>query len=395
MSPIVWSSIIFAWPVSVVWLIARAYRQQRLLPSIKSASSCFTACRIAVVVPARDEEANIEECLRSILIQDFPQNLLDLIVVDDDSSDSTLSKAKSIAQTSSRLKVLEAPSLPSTWVGKSYACWVGVSAARSDAEWLCFIDADMRSDPRLISAALSISQGNKLDLLSLAPRLDLVSFAERLIIPCGLYCLSFCRDLRKVQAAASGDATVTGQFMLIRRSAYEMVGGHATIREFVSEDVALAKLLKKAGARVELWDGRSLLSTRMYSGWKTLWPGLSKNLIDVLGGPAKALAVAAVAFLLAWAVWLVPIAAAKQCIHGTSMDCVATAAAVAGSAAAIGLHLSGTRYFDIPLWYGLLFPIAYTIGIPMAIDSIRQRLRRKVQWKGRHYPGRLDHEAGP
>jgi chlorobactene glucosyltransferase len=285
---------------------------------------------------------------------------------------------------------VEAPSLPSTWVGKSYACWVGANSAACDAEWLCLIDADMRADPHLISTALSVAQGNRLDLLSLAPRHELVSFAERLIIPCGLYCLSFCRDLGKVQSVTSADATVTGQFLLIRKRAYDAVGGHASIREFVSEDVALARLLKKAGGRVELWDGSALLSTRMYTGWKTLWPGLSKNLVDVLGGPAKAMSVAVIASSLACAVWLAPIFAAKHCLHGTTMDCLAMAAAVTGSAAAIGLHLAGTRHFHIPLWYGLLFPIAYMIGVAMTIDSIQRRLRRKVPWKGRCYAGQPD-----
>lgn len=379
--------LFFLWPAGVAWLISRAFRQQGLLQKLESAPPLTAAPRVAVIIPARDEEENVEACVRSILCQEFPCNRLDLIVIDDQSNDSTLCKTKCMAETSARMTVLETPLLPSNWVGKSHACWRGVRATQPDVEWLCFIDADMRAEPRLISSALCVVRADDIDLLSLAPRHELVSFAERLIIPCGLYCLSFCRDLRKVQSATSRDATVTGQFMLIRKAAYEAVGGHAAVREFVSEDVALARLMKNAGFRVELWDGRALLSTRMYSGWKTLWPGLSKNLIDVLGGPAKTAVVAALAFLLAWAVWIVPIAAAMQCMRGTSTACVATVAAVAGSAAAIGLHVAGTRYFDIPFWYGFLFTIAYTTGVPMTIYSIRQRLRRRIQWKGRFYPG--------
>src|SRR5207342_2438211 len=101
------------------------------------------------------------------------------------------------------------------------------SHSASGAEWLCFIDADVRSKPALLSSAMRAAQIKHLDLLSLAPRQELHTFAERLILPCGLILLSFIQDLRQAQARSGGGVTATGQFMLVRRDAYEAVGGHA------------------------------------------------------------------------------------------------------------------------------------------------------------------------
>ena len=105
----------------------------------------------------------------------------------------------------------------------------------------------MRSEPALLGSAINAATGQRLDLLSLAPRQQLRSFAERLILPCGLILLSFIQDLRKVQGRSSAEATATGQFMLIRRSAYDAVGGHAAVFSAICEDLEFARRLKQAG----------------------------------------------------------------------------------------------------------------------------------------------------
>jgi chlorobactene glucosyltransferase len=147
----------------------------------------------------------------------------------------------------------------------------------------------------------------RLDLLSLAPRQELQSFAERLMLPCGLILLSFLQDLRQAQARSGRDVTATGQFMLLRRDAYEAVGGHAAVYTAICEDLELARRIKQSGRLVLLMGGEGLLSTRMYTGWRTLWPGLAKNRVDTLGGPAVTLAVALAAVILAWAAFTIPL----------------------------------------------------------------------------------------
>ena len=146
-------------------------------------------------MPARDEADNIERCLNSLLAQDYPARRLNVIVVDDHSADDTAAIVRRIAADHPRLSLVQSPPLPPRWTGKSHACWIGARSAAPDTEWLCFIDADVWGESALLSSAVRAAFDRKLDLLSLAPRQQLQSFAERLILPCGLILLSFVQDL--------------------------------------------------------------------------------------------------------------------------------------------------------------------------------------------------------
>jgi len=375
------------WLALVVWLIARAVRQRNVLAQVpvSTGDPGGAAPKVAVVVPARNEAANIGPCLESLSAQQYPPDRLALIVVDDDSSDATPSIVAGLAKQDHRIVLRHAPPLPPGWKGKVHACCAGVVAATDDVQWLCFLDADMRASPRALASAVEVASSRKLDLLTLAPRHELKSFAERLMLPCGLYLLCFYQNLEKVQAADSDEVVATGQFMLIRREAYDAVGGHAPVRDAICEDVELALLMKRRGHRVLLMDGSLLLSTRMYTGWSTLWPGFAKNLIQLLGGPVRTLLAAPVIVALAWiAVWL-PLQDLAAALQGVSDAPLALALAALGSAAVVGLHVGGAAHFRIPWWYGLLFPLGYTVGAAMALDSVRWRVTRRVHWKGRVY----------
>jgi len=374
-----------AWLALVIWLLGRACNQRNLLRPLPPGAP-RGAPAVTVVVPARNEEINVRQCLSRLLKQNYPASRLELLLVDDHSVDDTVSIALSLAQRDSRLSVLRGPPLPSRWTGKSHACWTGAQAAATRTEWLCFLDADVRAEPELLSRAVAAAVCQRLDLLSLSPRQEFGSFAERLLMPCGFYLLAFCQDLRALQSRDGPDATATGQFMLIRRSVYEAVGGHAAVHDVICEDLALAKLIKRHNGYVALCDGKQVISVRMYRGWLTLWEGVTKNLVDMLGGPVPTVITAVVGTVLAWAAWLIPGIDAARGAADTPDGCLALALALAGSVAAIGFHVVGARYFGVPLWYGLLFPIGYTAGALMAIDSLRRRLQGRVRWKGRTCP---------
>jgi len=373
--------------VIVAWLIFRAFRQRALLPPIPSAAPppSTSAPRIAVIVPARDEAANIERCLRCLIAQTYPADRLRILVVDDHSADATAAIAAALAADHPQLCVRPSPPLPAGWVGKSHACWIGARDVSAETEWLCFIDADVRAEPALVASAFAAASSEPLDLLSLAPRQELESFAERLVMPCGLYLLAFCQDLRRVQAPESPDATATGQFMLARRRDYFALGGHAAVRREICEDLALARLFKQSGRSVLLRDGSRLVSARMYTGWGTLWPGIAKNLVEMLGGAVATAVTAGCAVILAWALWVIPLADGVSCARGSAQGCLAMVPALAAALAALALHVVGAAHFRIPLWYGLMFPLGYTAGALMAIDSMRWRWRGRVGWKGRIY----------
>jgi chlorobactene glucosyltransferase len=377
----------YAWLALVTHLILRARRQHGLFHAITvSAPPTGDAPRVAFVIPVRDEEHNIERCLRNLFAQTYPADRFSMFVVDDHSSDQTVSIATGLARHDTRVQVLPSPPLPPQWIGKSHACLIGARAASEESEWLCFLDADVRAAPALLASAVAAAQADHLDLLSLSPQHRLTGFAERLVIPCGLYVLAFCQDLRQLQSRQSDQVTATGQFMLIRNSVYQAVGGHGAVHSVISEDVALARLIKRAGGRVALRNGRGLVASQMYAGWRTLWPGLTKNLVDMLGGPVSTIATALAAIAIAWAACVIPLVDGLSCEQGASAACFALAPALAGSAAIFALHIAGASYFGVPLWYGFLFPLGYTIGALMSVDSVRRRISGRMNWKGRTYP---------
>lgn len=375
------------WFLLIVWLLSRAYRQRQLFDrvALSAIKPRPTLPSVAVIVPVRDERHNVGPCVQSLLRQQYPPERLQVLVVDDESSDGTLEVVAALAAQNPRVKFMRTPPLPPAWKGKTHACWTGANAVPKDIEWLCFLDADMRADPLLMSSAVEAAKTGKIDLLSCSPRHELHTLAERLVIPCGLYLLAFCQDLAKVQAPDSQDVVATGQFMLLRRQAYDESGGHAAVSTAICEDLELARLLKRRGHRVLLKDATLMLSTRMYTGWQTLWPGIAKNLSHMLGGPARTIVLAVVAVASAWAALGLPAFDIAGCVNGSPGACVALVPAGLGSAAIFAMHIAGAAHFRIPPWYGLLFPFSYTAAGMIAVDSVRSRLMRRVRWKGRVY----------
>jgi chlorobactene glucosyltransferase len=376
-----------AWLAIMTLLIVRAIRQRGLLPRVAAASPPppDQAPLIAVIVPARDEEDNIGRCLASLVAQDYPAGRWRVFVVDDHSQDATAAVVGGMAARHGRVELLRSPPLPAGWVGKSHACWNGARAVLGETQWLCFVDADVTLMPATLSSAVNAASLRNLDVLSLAPHQELQSFAERLILPCGLILLSFLQNLRRLQARTGRDVTATGQFMMVRRDAYHAAGGHAAVCGAICEDLELARRLKQAGYSVLLMGGEALVTARMYTGWETLWPGLAKNLVDTLGGPVATVATALAAVVLAWAAIVIPLVDLASWLIGFRGAGIALCLALAASGSAFGLHIAATSYFRIPFWYGLIFPIGYSVGAVMAIDSVRLRLSGKVSWKGRIY----------
>jgi chlorobactene glucosyltransferase len=386
LAPLCFSSV---WLLVVVVLITRAARQRGLLPLLLPGTPLWheAAPSVAVIVPARNEAANIEACVQTLLAQDYPPEQCAVVVVDDQSTDGTPQIVAALARRHPRLKLVRCTGLPRGWTGKSHACWVGVSSVAADTEWLCFVDADMRAEPGLLAGALRAARARHLDFLSVAPRQVLGSFAERLVIPCGLFILAFVQDLAALQARAGRDATATGQFMLVRAAAYAAIGGHAAVYAAICEDLELARRCKQVGHRVLLMDGTRVLSTRMYTGWRDLWEGFAKNVVDMLGGAPATAATAIASVVAAWAAPLVPAFAIYASLHdpgGAAL--LALAVGAVASAAICALHVAGAIHFRIPFWYGLIFPLGYTAGALIAFDSIWRRRQGRVAWKGRLYP---------
>lgn len=381
------------WALTVAYLITHAVRQYAAYEKLSPASPPPAVnSAVAVIVPARNEEKNISRCLESVLQQDYPKEQLRIVAVNDNSTDNTAKIIGDLARSDNRLHMLEGGRLPEDWKGKPFACWqavqdVALAEPANSLQWLCFIDADTTLRPQMLRTAISAAESRRIDMLSLEPFQILGLFWDRLIIPAGFFLAAFSQDLRQVNNPDCSDAFANGQCILIRKQVYSAVGGHASVRGEISEDSALARLVKRSGYRLMVLGGESLMSTRMYTDFSSLWEGIVKNLIDMVGSAGKTLFFAIAAIVLSIASVGLPIWAwTSVSAHGADpLNLIAAILATAGTASMLGVQIGGAVYFKIPFWYGLFFPFAYMIGAVLALDSLRRRLRGHVAWKGRVY----------
>ena len=376
-----------AWIAVVAAMLARAIRQYRHFEMIGPDSQVDDANvpDVTVIVPARNEARGIARCIEPLLSQQYPQDKLKLIVVDDHSDDDTASIVGGIARRDPRIRLMESAPLPPGWLGKPHAC--DQAARLAGGPWLCFLDADTVAQPMLIATAVRTALQRKLDLLSLQPFQDLVSIWERLILPCGFFVVAFTQDMRATNDPSSPQAEVNGQFLLVRRAAYEAAGGHAAVRDRFAEDSGLARNIKAAGFSVMVLGTRGLLHTRMYADFRGLLEGVARQAATLLGGSGALFGTSVVALLLAGLSVTLPIWASFEVHEQPSVVHIAALVlAAAASVALLGTHIGTARYFRIPWWYGPLFPLGYAIGAAVLLYATWEQKHGQVRWKGRIYP---------
>jgi len=229
---------------------------------------------VSVVVPARNEALYIERCVRSLLAQNYPN--LEVIVVDDASTDATPDILAQLAGEFPRLRVVSGRPLPPGWTGKNNAVFSGVGHAHG--KWLLFVDADVTIHPGAISAAYATATERNVKMVTLWARQELVTFWERVVQPV-IVGLNMSTDtlLRVNDLRYPSWAFANGQFIFVERAAYEQIGGHAHVRNEVVEDQRLSWEFKHAGLPIVMMDGTRVLATRMYSSLEGIWEGWSKN----------------------------------------------------------------------------------------------------------------------
>lgn len=234
---------------------------------------------VSVLVPARNEAANIARCVRSLLAQNYPN--FELIILDDSSQDSTGAIVEMLANPSDdpahRLRLMRGAPLPDGWLGKNFACHQLYQVAQG--ELLLFTDADTTHSVGSLSKAITALDYERADFLSLFPHQQTVSLPERLIVPLVQFFVSSLLPVWLIGRSHHPSlCAANGQFMLFRRGAYEEIGGHAAVRNMVLEDMLLARRIKQAGLKQVLPDGSDLVQCRMYRSGSDLWRGFSKNL---------------------------------------------------------------------------------------------------------------------
>lgn len=383
MSPVVaavlWS---LPWIVSPLAVLLRS-RNSRSLDDVP-ADVAPSAPLVSVIIPARDERRNIEQCVRSVLSSRYPS--LEVIVVDDHSSDGTADIARAIASEDARLRVIDAPDLPADWFGKQWACATGAAAARG--ELFVFTDADTRHSPDLLPRIVNAIRERNADLLSVAGNQDMHGFWERIIQPqmFALLAMRYGGTEHVSAARRPEDAIANGQFIAIWRASYDALGGHASVRRLVAEDMALAQAVIRAGRRIVLLLATRQLSTRMYTSLPELLGGWGKNIYA--GGRNAALGGAAgravyPVILTALPVFnLLPPVALVLAVIGILSTAWLIWSAIAVSVALL-FWTAIYRFMGERMRYALLYPLGTAMLLYIAIRALVRG--RRVEWKQREY----------
>jgi glycosyltransferase involved in cell wall biosynthesis len=242
-------------------------------------NSMNVATIVSAIVPARNEEASIAACINSLAAQ---PEIIEIIAVNDQSSDRTAEILHGLAKNIPQLRVIDAPPPPPGWVGKNHA--VSLGAQQATSPWLLFTDADAVLLEGAIAKALALATEKDAAFLSFSPEQELQTWYEKVLIPFIYLRLAQRFSFDEVNDPSSKSAAANGQFLMIAREAYDAVGGHAAIHNSVLEDVALARRVKSDGFRIWFASGFGIVRVRMYRSFSAMWEGWKKNLFQLMGG---------------------------------------------------------------------------------------------------------------
>ena len=348
---------------------------------------------LSVVIPAFDEEKNIEGCLTHVLMSERPCSRWDVIVVDDQSSDNTVKIAEQAIVTVAGADqpvatVLQAGPRPKgeRWVGKNWGCCQAMEQVNS--EWVLFIDADVTLAPDAIRRALHQSINEKADLFSLAPRLTCGCLAEWMVQPIMASLLGLGFPILEANDPASTVAFAAGPFMLFRRDSYNAIGGHRALAGEVVEDLALARRIKEGGFRLRYVLGIDAVDLQMYANLQALWEGWSKNwFLGLDRSISKSLGAGGVVMLMFTLPWLLlPASLTMACL--SSQDQILWLSDAGLGLIAILMQLNVRLWtrarFSVPLRHWWLMGIGGMIIGLIAPTSVWKSLTgRGWTWKGR------------
>jgi chlorobactene glucosyltransferase len=365
------------------WLHNQSWLEIRTPPVAPPAGGPF----VSILVPARNEEKNIRRCVEALLAQDYPA--FEVLVLEDRSRDATAAILMEISARDSRLVILAGTELPAGWAGKPHALYQAANAAIGD--WLLFVDADTFLAPNALSASLASARRTGADLYTVMTEQLMGSFWEKTVLPLVMTALSVGFSPKKVNDPKTRDAIANGQYILIKRTVYDAIGGHEKLHNLIVEDKAISEQVKWNGYRLIVADGRGVAQTRMYTDLPSLWEGWTKNIylgladrpgLMALGVFGAFLALMASLFMPAW-----PLLGLGWYLNGGG----AAALVVTGEAlfvwgALLAYRVRASRLMGISGWYALTTPLGAGVFAAMMFTSAWKVLSGQgVTWKGRTY----------
>lgn len=375
------TSILLALPwagiIAFLLLIVKPVRQLTNITSL----DLERAPSVGVIIPARNESENIEECLASLTKSRYPN--FEIIVVDDRSEDGTAELARTVPPgNAKRLVVIDGEALPEGWLGKPWACQQGARA--TSAELLVFVDADTTHGDRLLSRSITELQNEDADLLNVLGFQVMESFWERLVQPQIFLAVVFRHpDLeRSARSSQWQDGVANGQFMLMPRTSYEAIGGHESVRDRVLEDLALAQTVKRHGRTFVIRMAMDDLTTRMYHSLGGLIAGWSR-LIQMGSTQGQPLVSSfGVVTVATFCFWIVPPLMLLSALLGFGGETLLIWSALVCSLS-VGIHAAFLHFLGAPAYYAVFYPLGSFVVLYI---MIRSKVRASdVEWKGRRY----------
>ncbi len=342
---------------------------------------------VTAIVPARNEAATIEACVRALRGQVY-QGELRIIVVDDSSTDETASLARIggvTAPGTAKVEVITAPPLASGWTGKLAALNAGLAQA-GDAEFIWFTDADVVHPPATLTRLVATAVTGRRDLVSLMVRLRCQSPWERLLIPAFIYFFQMLYPFPGVNDPRSPTAAAAGGCVLIRRERLRLVGGLEAIKGEIIDDCALGRIVKRGGGRLWLALADDSRSLRAADDLEPLWTMVKRTAFTQLGYSHLQLGLSVAGLA---AIFLGPSLIVLTFLwHGQAL---ATLAGLTAMGLMIWTYTPTLREYGRSPWEGLLLPVAAGLYAAMTVDSARAHARRQGgQWKGRNYGPSVD-----
>jgi len=366
--------------LSIVVLLIVTLTNLRYLRRLHSYTFPPSWPRFSVLIPARNEEENIGDCVAGLLAQDYPN--MQLVVLDDNSTDRTWEILQQFAQEDTRLKLIKGKPLPDDWLGKHWACHQLAEAA--DGELLLFVDADTVHNPNMLRCTSAAMAGEDAALISALPRQKVVTWSEMISIPAfylGMLC-GVPMGLTRLQRNPLLFACL-GQFLVFRRAAYDASGGYAAVRQNVVDDLAIGRRIHAMGLRYRLLDGNGQVSCRMYRDFDQVWKGLTKSTFATFNFDPFFLVFMQLVIL---AVFVSPIIVLVIALAQPSVPWqVAGMSGLAIILALILWSISNHR-FHFPLYLVLIYVLSAIFMTIIAVASMVLTIQGKALWKGRTMP---------
>jgi chlorobactene glucosyltransferase len=349
-----------------------------------------TLPKVSVLVAGKNEEKNIERCLRSLLNQNYSN--LEVIAINDRSDDRTAEIMDRVASESNgRLRVVHIQSLPEGWLGKPHAMYEGSKLATGD--YLMFTDADCFFQcPDALRISVEFAMNKKTDLLSVLPVLETVNFWERILQPvCSAIMMMWFRPEWVNNPAKKSAAYANGAFMLFTRSCFESIGGHESVKRFVNEDMEFARLVKGRSQKLYVVPNRDLYRTRMYEDLRGTFLGWSRIFYGCFANPVRivvAIVVLSLMSLLPYAMFVFSLGLAieREFMHQTSnLFLIWSFTAIAAQISVL------MRFYPLmgSTWArALTYPLGATVTLGILLNSLKKFHGGKIIWRGSEVKGK-------